>query len=103
MSLFPNVVATLVEKTTCDFHSTQQQVQRGQINFALCSKTWVNLNTVMSVFTINYIILSRLRGFPPLNRNLFLLNRIAQFLPQVQLQPFLLLPVTCSHSEAHSK
>lgn len=35
-----------------------QQVQRRQINFAPCSKTWENLNTVMSVCTINYIILS---------------------------------------------
>lgn len=57
------------------FYLTLQQVQRGQINFALCSKTWENLNTVMSVFIINYIILSLFRGFPPLNRNLFLLNR----------------------------
>lgn len=29
----------------------------------------------MSVFIINYIILSLFRGFPPLNRNLVLLNR----------------------------
>lgn len=58
-----------------DFYLTLQQVQRGQINFALCSKTWENLNTVMSVFTINYIILSLFGGFLPRNRNLFLLNR----------------------------
>lgn len=74
-ALFPGVAATLVEKPTCDFYSTPQQVQRGQINFALCSKAWENLNTVMSVFTISYIILSLFRGFPPLNRNVFLLNR----------------------------
>lgn len=77
-------------KTTCDFYLTLQQVQRGQINFALCSKTWENLSTIMSVFTVNYIILSLSRGFPPLNRNLFLLNR--GYHSATSLAPALLTP-----------
>lgn len=56
------------------FTERLQQVQRGQINFALCSKTSENSNRVMSVFTVNYIILSLFRSFPPLNRNLLLLH-----------------------------